>query len=266
MRLFWQKFRTVMRRELLMAVRLRGGIAMLVSLVFDIGGLFYLARAVGAGYRPEGVDYFAFVTVGTAFVTFLMAGIGAFVNVIQEFQTIGVLEVLLNSRTSAASVIVFNAAPTLVRYGLTLIITFLSAYALLSGSPPHFDAWSAVTVFLLSVILIAILGLIAAAVHLLIRKGQALLWLAGSAAWLLSGTMYPVGTLPPVLQRLAMLLPITYAIDAFRAALLKGASLSELRTPIATLTVFIVVLGPLSVYFLNRSLCIARRRGLLTIF
>jgi ABC-2 type transport system permease protein len=266
MSLFWQKFRTVMKRDLLIAVRLRGGIATLIGLVFDIGGLFYLARAVGAGYRPEGVDYFAFVTVGTAFVTFLMAGIGAFVNVIQEFQTIGVLEVILNSRTSPATVVVFNAAPTLVRYGVTLIITFLAAYALLSGSPPHFDAWSALTVFALSVMLIGVLGLFAAAVHLLIRKGQALLWLAGSAAWLLSGTMYPVGTLPPILQRFAMLLPTTFAIDAFRAALLKGATLSELRMPIVALVVLIVVLGPLSVYFLNSALRIARRRGLLTIF
>jgi ABC-2 type transport system permease protein len=266
MRLFWQKLKIVMKRDLLIAVRLRGGIATLVGLVFDIGGLFYLARAVGSGYRPEGMDYFAFATVGTAFVTFMMAGIGAFVNVIHEFQTIGVLEVVLNSRTPPATVIFFNSTPTLVRYGVTLFITFLTAYALLSGSQPHFDPWSAVTVFILSVMLIGILGLIAAAVHLVIRKGQALLWLAGSAAWLLSGTMYPVGTLPPILQRLAMLMPVTYAIDAFRAAVLKGASLMELRMQIGILAALIAVLAPVSIYFLNRALRIARRRGLLTIF
>jgi ABC-type polysaccharide/polyol phosphate export permease len=212
MNLFQQKLRVVLKRDLLVALRLRGGIAAIISLLFEVGGLFYLARSVGAGYRPEGVDYFAFATVGTAFVTFLLAGMGSFVHVIQEFQSLGMLEIMFTSRTSPTGVVCFNAAPTLVRYGLTLIVTFLAAYALLSGSPPHFNLLSAVTVFLLSVILIAILGLIAAAVQVVLRKGTALLWLAGSAAWLLSGAMYPVDALPPLLQKFALFVPITYAI------------------------------------------------------
>lgn len=266
MKLFRQKLRVVLKRDLLVALRLRGGLAALVSLLFEIAGLFYLARSVGSGYRPEGVDYFAFATVGTAFVTFMMAGMGSFVNVIQEFQAFGMLEVVLNSRTSPASVICFNAAPSLVRYGLTLIITFLAAYALLSGSPPDFNPLSAIVVFALSVLLIGILGLLAAALQLVLRKGTALLWLAGSATWLLSGTMYPVGALPPLLQKFAMLVPVTYAITAFRGAVLKGASLIDLRLEVAALVVLIAILGPLSIFLLNGSLRIARRRGLLTIF
>jgi ABC-2 type transport system permease protein len=266
MNLFQQKLRVVLKRDLLVALRLRGGIAAIISLLFEVGGLFYLARSVGAGYRPEGVDYFAFATVGTAFVTFLLAGMGSFVHVIQEFQSLGMLEIMFTSRTSPTGVVCFNAAPTLVRYGLTLIVTFLAAYALLSGSPPHFNLLSAVTVFLLSVILIAILGLIAAAVQVVLRKGTALLWLAGSAAWLLSGAMYPVDALPPLLQKFALFVPITYAINAFRGAVLKGASLFEIRYEVAALTVLIALLGPISIALLNAALRIARRRGLLSLF
>lgn len=266
MKLFWQKLAIVLKRDLLVAVRLRGGLATLVSLVLEVAGLFFLARSVGTGYRPEGVDYFAFATVGTAFVTFLMAGMGSFVHVVQEFQATGMLEVVLNSRTSPSSVISFNAAPSLVRYGLSLIVTFLTAYALLSGTSPNFNALSAAVVFLLSVILIAILGLFAAALHLVARKGPALLWLAASATWLLSGTMYPISALPPILQKAAMLVPITYAINAFRAAVLKGASLVDLRVELSALVLLIAVLGPLSIFFLNGALRVARRRGLLTIF
>lgn len=266
MKLFWQKLAVVLRRDLLVALRLRGGAAAVVSLFFEIAGLYYLARSVGAGYRPEGVDYFAFATVGTAFVTFLMAGMGSFVHVIQEFQAAGMLEVILNSRTSPGSVICFNAAPSLVRYGLTLIITFLTAYALLSGSAPDFNPLSAVVVFVLSVALIAILGLIAAAVQIVLRKGTAILWLAGSAAWLLSGTMYPVGALPHSLQMMARLVPVTYAIDAFRGAVLKGASLSDLRAELFALGLLIVTLGPASLFILDRSMRIARRHGLLSLF
>lgn len=266
MRLFRQKLTVVVKRDLLVALRLRGGLAPLVSLLFEVAGLYYLARSVGSGYRPEGVDYFAFATVGTAFVTFMMAGMGSFLNVIQEFQSSGMLEVVLNSRTAPASVICFNAAPSLVRYGLTLIITFLTAYALLSGSPPHFNPLSATVIFALSVLLIAILGLLAAALHLVLRKGPALLWLAASTTWLLSGAMYPVGALPSILQKFAMLVPITYAITAFRRAVLQGASLIDLRLEVAALVLLIAVLGPLSIFLLNGALRVARRRGLLSIF
>lgn len=266
MKLFWQKLASVAKRDLLVTVRLRGGLATLISLVFEVAGLFFLARSVGSGYRPEGIDYFAFATVGTAFVTFLIAGMGSFIQVIQEFQGTGMLEVVLNTRTSPSSVICFNAAPSLVRYGLSLFVTFLTAYALLGGSPPNFNALSAVVTFLLSVLLIASLGLLAVALHLVARKGPALLWITGSATWLLSGTMYPVGALPPLLQKLAMLVPITYAINAFRGAVLKGSSIVELRVELSALVLLIVVLAPLSIFLVNAALRVARRRGLLTIF
>jgi ABC-type polysaccharide/polyol phosphate export permease len=78
--------------------------------------------------------------------------------------------------------------------------------------------------------------------------------------------MYPIGALPPLLQKLAMLVPITYAINAFRGAVLKGSSLVELRVELSALVLLIVVLGPLSILLVNAALRVARRRGLLTIF
>jgi ABC-2 type transport system permease protein len=212
------------------------------------------------------MDYFAFATVGTAFITFLMAGMGVFVHLIQEWQSGGTLEVLFNSRTSPVSVVLINALPVLLRYAVTLFITFLAAYALISGNALQLNLGGALLVFVLSALLVCCLGLLAAALQVLFRKGSALLWLSGSSAWLLCGAMYPVEALPAGLQSLSALVPVTYAITAFRKVLLQGASLRDTNPSLTILIALLLVLGPLSVFVFSVSVNAAKRRGLLAYF
>jgi ABC-2 type transport system permease protein len=43
--------------------------------------------------------------------------------------------------------------------------------------------------------------------------------------FLLSGVLFPVSSLPPVLQPLAALMPLSYAVDALRQVFIRGAGL-----------------------------------------
>jgi ABC-2 type transport system permease protein len=58
--------------------------------------------------------------------------------------------------------------------------------------------------------------------------------------------MYPVSVLPEPLRILARLIPITYALEGMRAALLAHASWSQLGPSIAALLIFAAILIPLS--------------------
>ena len=69
---------------------------------------------------------------------------------------------------------------------------------------------------------------LAAAVQVGIQKGGAVVWLFGSVVWLFSGTMFPINVLPAPLQAFAKLMPLTYALEGLRGALLKGTSLTEM--------------------------------------
>ena len=53
MKLFLGKLAVVFKRDLLVALRLRGGLASLVTLLFDVAGLYYLTRSIGPLYRPD---------------------------------------------------------------------------------------------------------------------------------------------------------------------------------------------------------------------
>ncbi len=60
--------------------------------------------------------------------------------------------------------------------------------------------------------------------------------------FLLSGFLFPISTLPPVLQVISRFLPVTYFLVIVRSIVIKGAGLELLLPEVAALTVFSVAL------------------------
>ncbi|MFY9673442.1 MAG: hypothetical protein WAK13_03275, partial [Terriglobales bacterium] len=60
------KLAVILRRDLLTALRHRSGfVVTLVGLFTELTAFYYLSRAIGPGFRPDGVAYFPFLLVGT---------------------------------------------------------------------------------------------------------------------------------------------------------------------------------------------------------
>jgi ABC-2 type transport system permease protein len=106
------------------------------------------------------------------------------------------------------------------------------------------------------------LGLIAAILPLLSpeRGAQATHIIQG---WILlvSGVYYSVSVLPSWLQPLSMISPGTYALEAARAALLKGAGIPELLPQLLILLLIGVVLIPLGLWIFSLAEQYAMRTG-----
>jgi ABC-2 type transport system permease protein len=100
----------------------------------------------------------------------------------------------------------------------------------------------------------------AAAVLLLFRRFDPVRWLA-TAASILAGVFFPVSVLPEPLRLLAYLLPLTYALDALRAALLLGRPLAALGTPLLALGLFALVLVPGSLALASYAVGVLRRQA-----
>lgn len=69
---------------------------------------------------------------------------------------------------------------------------------------------------------------------------------------LLGGVFWPIDQLPPILQAIAHMLPVTYAVDALREVMLKGADLSSGAVQgdlavLAAIAIVFVVLGGLTI-------------------
>jgi ABC-type multidrug transport system permease subunit len=59
--------------------------------------------------------------------------------------------------------------------------------------------------------------------------------------WILSGVFFSASRFPAVVQPFVKALPLTAAIDAMRANMLQGISLSHLTVPVAILMAWLLV-------------------------
>ena len=104
----------IVRRDLLTSLRYRAGFSIgLLSAISEMAAFYYLAHAVGPGFRPDGVDYYPSLLVGTGFYTFLIMGINSFLTTVQEAQQTGTLEVLMTTATPAPVLVCLAQCPHL---------------------------------------------------------------------------------------------------------------------------------------------------------
>jgi ABC-2 type transport system permease protein len=261
------KMAAIARRDLLTAIRYRTGFLITAAgAVAELAAFYYLSRAVGPGFRPEGVDYFLFLLVGTGFYTFLVMGINAFLVIVQEAQQTGTLEVLMTTSTPAP-VLVFLSAMSAFAGNTVQLLFYLGAGLLLFGAPlQNPNVLGCIVIFALSLVIAVAIGILAAALQLAIQKGSALVWLLGSGVWFMTGTLFPVATLPKPLRVVSELIPITHSLDGMRLALLQGASLSGLGSEIGILALFCLVLLPFSLLVFSYTLRRARLEGTLSFY
>jgi ABC-2 type transport system permease protein len=70
----------------------------------------------------------------------------------------------------------------------------------------------------------------------------------------ISGVFFPIETMPWVLQKIAYILPLTYANDAFRAVMLKGVGIGGIAIDLLVLIGFTLVFFAIGVARFNRDI------------
>jgi ABC-2 type transport system permease protein len=255
----------IFRRDLLTSIRYRSAFALTAGgTMLELAAFYYLAKAIGPGFRPAGFDYFSYLVVGTGFYTFLMMGIHAFLQSVQEAQQNGTFEVLVTTSTPGP-VLVFLSAISAFSQNIVQLLFYLGAGLLFFTQPlPRINLIATLLIFCLSFVVAAAIGMIAAALQVTMQKGSVVVWSLGSGAWLLTGTLFPVANLPGPLRSFAECIPITHVLDAMRSALLQGAGVVALRQQLGIVAAFSGVLLSLGLLMFAYSLRCARQEGTLS--
>ena len=262
----FDKLYAILRRDLLTTIRHRSGFVLsLVGTFTELAAFYFLSRAIGSGFRPDGVAFFPFLLVGTGVYTFFVMSVQAFVSAVQEAQQTGTLEVLMTSSTGPVELLVLSSISAFAGTLGNLLI-YLSAGVAVFRAAIHPNFFSCVAVMICSLVVALTLGIAGATLQIAFQKGSALLWLLGSGIWFLSGTMFPVHSLPRPLELLARAMPFTYAIDGMRQALLDGRPISAMAPTLAILAAFGLVLLPLAILCLSFTLRRARQNGTLSFY
>ncbi len=255
------------RRDLLTALRYRLGFGLhAISTLAELAAFFFLARAVGPGFRPEGMEYYQFLLVGTALNGFLVGGISACINTIHDAQLTGTMEVLMTTSTPPPIIVLLSTFSAFAGRTLHMVLYLAAGFLLAGALPGQANLLGCFLIYTLTLGLAVAAGVTAAAIQITTQKGGGVVILLASLGWFLSGAVYPVEVLPAPLRDLSQLYPLTHSLRGMRLALLRGASLSELAEPIAALALFCALLLPASFYLFSRGLRRARQDGSLSFY
>jgi ABC-2 type transport system permease protein len=260
------KAAAVLKKDVLTSWRYRNGFVIgTVGTAAQLATFYYLSRAVGPQFHPEGMPYFLFLLVGTGFFAFLITGMHSFLQTIQESQQNGTLEVLMTASTPPAVLLLLSAISAFAG-GLVQLFLYVGAGILLFSPALDVSLVGCASVFIFSVLIAIAIGIFSAGLQISIHKGSAVLWLLGSSAWLIAGTLFPVAALPRPVRLLSGLLPLTHSLTGMRLALFQASSSAGLQREIEILAMFSVFLLPLSVVFFSWTVRRARKLGTLCFY
>jgi ABC-2 type transport system permease protein len=256
------KLRAFIKRDLAIDFSYRLSFALEAAHVLTaVAGFYYFSQLVGHT-RPQGYASFPFILVGLAVNAYMITCFVCFSQAIKGSQPAGTLKAILATPTSSGSFLICSSAYPFVRASLDAGM-YLVAGTLFGLPLWHVNAVAVALVFVLSLLAFSSIGIMSATFTLVFRRGDPLLWLFGSGSWLLGGVLYPVDALPPFLQHLSRVLPITYAADGMRAALLDGAPPAVIAADLRALALFALIGFPASVLIFSRGIDHAKRVGTL---
>jgi len=243
--------------------------AFVLDAVYGMLGLavyFFISRTFG-NVRPDDLHgaptYFAFAAVGIAMGVVIEAASAGVARRLRDEQLTGTLEALVAQPVTplqlCLGLIGFPFAFALVRSVVYLVV--VAAWIRLDVSRSNWIG--VVTVLIASGLALAAVGVIAGAVVLVVKRGELLTASAVYAMAMLSGSVFPISTLPGWLEPVGRVLPLRFALDGMRSALFTGEA-SRWAGDVLVLLGFALVGIPIAAWIFARALGSARRTGSLT--
>ncbi|MBQ2534769.1 MAG: ABC transporter permease, partial [Prevotella sp.] len=192
-------------------------------------------------YNPQMKSAYNFVPAIMGMLLMLICAMMTSISIVREKEK-GTMEVLLVSPVRPLMVIVAKAVPYLVlAFGILITILFMSRYVL--GVPIAGSLLSILAVSTLYILLALSLGLLisnVAQTQLVALLMSAMVLLMPVV--MLSGMIFPVESMPQVLQWLAALVPPRYYIEAMRKLMIMGVGLDAVAHEVAVMAGMTVVL------------------------
>jgi ABC-2 type transport system permease protein len=242
-----------------------------LAFLAQFGGAFttllsagFLSRLVPghqASLARYGSDYFTFVLVGTACLSYFTVALGSFADGLSQEQQQGTLEALLASPNDPRLLLLYGAAWPFLFGTFQLVVYLVAGGLLFHARITAAHLLLAAAVMVLTVLAFSAVGLVAAAVMLLSKRTGPLVALVASAFALLGGVVYPIAVMPRPLQLLAEALPMSHGLDGVRRSLVSHLDVGAIVSDVVVLAVFSLVLVPLALQGFRWAVDRARRHG-----
>ncbi len=211
----------------------------------------------------SGLHYFPFALIGVAFARYFDIMLRMFSDSIRTAQVTGCLEAMLSSRTGSVTIVMLSSLYSLISGGLQLLLILLGGVLLFGVNLQHMNVLATLLVLLVSVSIFVGFGVLSAAAIVWLKKGDPITWMLGGLSGILGGAYFPVDVMPTWMQKISVLIPVKYSLDALRLTMLQGASLATVAKPVGTLAIIAVVILPVSAAIFAATIRKGRKEGTL---
>ena len=192
-------------------------------------------------YNPQMKSAYNFVPAIMGMLLMLICAMMTSISIVREKER-GTMEVLLVSPVRPLTIIIAKAVPYLVLAFAILVVILLMARHVL-GVPLAGSLFWIIAISTLYILLALSLGLLISSV----AQTQLVALLLSAMVLLmpvvmLSGMMFPVESMPVVLQWIAAVVPPRYYIDAMRKLMIMGVGIGEVMKEVTILAVMTALL------------------------
>ena len=236
-----------------------GVVCIRVAEAYVLGQLF--SKQASPYLSQYGGNYFFFSAIGIAFTQFLFEFTSILPNAMSTNQLRGSFEILLTTPITPYRLILcislwplLNAIFSLLLY---LFLVFLIAHYCIMWT----CVASAFIILLLALVCFCSLGVISIASCLVFKQEFNIRAYLHWSLMFFGGTYFPIAIFPDWLQKIAYLLPLPYILNPIREIFINGASLMDVRHDVFILSIFALILCPLSIVLFNASIRCLKRDG-----
>ena len=209
-----------------------------ITPVYFMGKAFSVnGQALGFAAYSGTADYMSFILLGTVLTNFILTVFWGMGYALKNDMDAGVLESNWLTPVPRLLILVGRTLSSLLVTVITSAI-MLAISAALFGFHPSGSALAAFLTAIPMLIGLYGFGFAFAALVLLMREANTLVDVSSFLVQGFSGTNFPVKSLPTWLIPIALILPLTYGLDAVRGFLLQSETLLPIPTEIVILIVF----------------------------
>ena len=239
----------------------------LVGSLITVVPVFFVARAMqpmmGPTIQSEGRDFFAFLVVGFAVMSFVVMCVDALPSQVAGDINNGFFEALLGAPVGTATILV-----GLVTY--PILFTMLRGIAMLALAAVlgvHFSLThlpeALVIVSLLAVAHFGV-ALLATGLMIAFRTTLSIPQVVITASGFLGGVYWPTSVIPSWVYTVSEFVPLTYGLRALRQAVLEERGFGQVAHDVLMLAAFAGCLMSVGVLAISLAIASARRRGTLS--
>ena len=204
-------------------------------------------------YNPQMKSTYNFVPAIMGTLLMLVCAMMTSISIVREKEK-GTMEVLLVSPTKPLMIIVAKLVPYLVlAFTILSIILLMSSFVLgvpIKGS--LFWIYVVSTIYILLALSLGILVSTIAETQLVALLISAMLFMM--PVIMLSGMMFPIESMPKILQYISAIVPTRYYISAMRKLMIMGTGIEEIYFEVSILISMLIALMSLALAKFNKRL------------